>query len=86
MPYEPLSPVQLHDLRRARNPLHGVGAQNKPVVIAWHGLARTSRDMDELAEHLSSPTIGGYAGNPSAFATVSELERYLRRSTSPTDF
>jgi len=23
-------------------------------VIAWHGLARTGRDMDELAEHLSS--------------------------------
>lgn len=23
-----------------------------PVVIAWHGLARTGRDMDPLAEHL----------------------------------
>ncbi len=23
-----------------------------PAVIAWHGLARTGRDMDELAEHL----------------------------------
>jgi hypothetical protein len=21
------------------------------TVIAWHGLARTGRDMDELAEH-----------------------------------
>jgi len=30
------------------------GAQNSPAVIAWHGLARTGRDMDELAEHLSS--------------------------------
>ena len=24
-----------------------------PVVIAWHGLARTGRDMDALAQHLS---------------------------------
>ena len=23
------------------------------TVIAWHGLARTGRDMDELAQHLS---------------------------------
>jgi pimeloyl-ACP methyl ester carboxylesterase len=30
------------------------GAQNARTVIAWHGLARTGRDMDELAEHLSS--------------------------------
>jgi pimeloyl-ACP methyl ester carboxylesterase len=30
------------------------GAQNAPTVIAWHGLARTGRDMDELAECLSS--------------------------------
>ena len=30
------------------------GAAHAPVVIAWHGLARTCRDMDELAEHLSS--------------------------------
>ncbi|MEZ0310039.1 MAG: alpha/beta fold hydrolase [Ramlibacter sp.] len=30
------------------------GAQHRPTVIAWHGLARTGRDMDELAEHLSS--------------------------------
>ena len=29
------------------------GAQNTEVVIAWHGLARTGRDMDEVAEHLS---------------------------------
>jgi pimeloyl-ACP methyl ester carboxylesterase len=28
------------------------GAQNRPTVIAWHGLARTGRDMDELAAHL----------------------------------
>ena len=30
------------------------GAEGAPVVIAWHGLARTGRDMDELATHLSS--------------------------------
>ncbi|MEI8327289.1 MAG: alpha/beta hydrolase, partial [Betaproteobacteria bacterium] len=29
------------------------GAQHEGVVIAWHGLARTGRDMDELARHLS---------------------------------
>ena len=29
------------------------GAQHRPTVIAWHGLARTGRDMDELAEHLA---------------------------------
>ncbi|MBA2674334.1 alpha/beta hydrolase [Ramlibacter sp.] len=29
------------------------GSPNAPVVIAWHGLARTGRDMDELADHLS---------------------------------
>ena len=30
------------------------GAEHEPTVIAWHGLARTGRDMDELAQHLSS--------------------------------
>jgi len=30
------------------------GAGNGKTVIAWHGLARTGRDMDELAEHLSA--------------------------------
>ena len=29
------------------------GAQHQDTVIAWHGLARTGRDMDELAQHLS---------------------------------
>ena len=29
------------------------GAGREPTVIAWHGLARTGRDMDELAEHLA---------------------------------
>lgn len=30
------------------------GAQHVDTVIAWHGLARTGRDMDELAQHLST--------------------------------
>lgn len=30
------------------------GAGNAETVIAWHGLARTGRDMDEVAAHLSS--------------------------------
>lgn len=29
------------------------GADHHKTVIAWHGLARTGRDMDELAGHLS---------------------------------
>jgi pimeloyl-ACP methyl ester carboxylesterase len=29
------------------------GHASSPVVVAWHGLARTGRDMDELAQHLS---------------------------------
>lgn len=30
------------------------GAQHRKTVVAWHGLARTGRDMDELAGHLSA--------------------------------
>jgi pimeloyl-ACP methyl ester carboxylesterase len=30
------------------------GAGHDEAVIAWHGLARTGRDMDELAGHLAS--------------------------------
>ncbi|HEY2928880.1 alpha/beta fold hydrolase [Piscinibacter sp.] len=29
------------------------GAQHDETLIAWHGLARTCRDMDDIAEHLS---------------------------------
>ena len=29
------------------------GAGNAETVIAWHGLARTGRDMDEIAAHLA---------------------------------
>jgi len=34
------------------------GADNSRTVIAWHGLARTGRDMDELAHWLSTPEHG----------------------------
>ena len=30
------------------------GVDHRRTVIAWHGLARTGRDMDELAQHLST--------------------------------
>jgi pimeloyl-ACP methyl ester carboxylesterase len=30
------------------------GAGNTETVIAWHGLARTGRDMDDLAAHLAT--------------------------------
>jgi pimeloyl-ACP methyl ester carboxylesterase len=44
-----------HYLRCAGQEIHYTewGSSTAPVVIAWHGLARTGRDMDELAEHLS---------------------------------
>ncbi len=29
------------------------GAGNREAVIAWHGLARTGRDMDDIAAHLA---------------------------------
>jgi pimeloyl-ACP methyl ester carboxylesterase len=29
------------------------GAEHAETVIAWHGLARTGRDMDHIAEHLA---------------------------------
>lgn len=30
------------------------GAEHRETVVAWHGLARTGRDMDEIAGHLAS--------------------------------
>jgi pimeloyl-ACP methyl ester carboxylesterase len=30
------------------------GAEHPATVIAWHGLARTARDMDEIAAHLAT--------------------------------
>lgn len=48
---QPLS----HYARCAGHEIHFLewGASDAPAVIAWHGLARTGRDMDDLAEHLS---------------------------------
>jgi pimeloyl-ACP methyl ester carboxylesterase len=42
-------------LRCAGRELHYTewGAQHGETVIAWHGLARTGRDMDEIAAHLA---------------------------------
>jgi pimeloyl-ACP methyl ester carboxylesterase len=44
-----------HYLRCEGRELHYTewGAQHTEAVIAWHGLARTGRDMDDIAEHLS---------------------------------
>ena len=30
------------------------GADNDEVLVAWHGLARTGRDMDHIAAHLAT--------------------------------
>lgn len=48
-----------HYVRCAGREIHYTewGAGQARTVIAWHGLARTGRDMDELAGHLS---IQGY--------------------------
>ena len=44
-----------HYLRCEGRELHYTewGAQHSETVIAWHGLARTGRDMDDVAGHLS---------------------------------
>ena len=49
-----------HYIRCADREIHYMdwGAGNPRTVIAWHGLARTGRDMDELAEYLSAPERG----------------------------
>ncbi len=49
-----------HYLQCAGREIHYTewGAHHARVVIAWHGLARTGRDMDVLAEYLSAPADG----------------------------
>jgi pimeloyl-ACP methyl ester carboxylesterase len=44
-----------HYLRCAGREIHYTewGAQHAETVIAWHGLARTGRDMDDIAAHLA---------------------------------
>jgi pimeloyl-ACP methyl ester carboxylesterase len=48
------APVQSKYLRCLGREMHFMdwGAPDAPVVVAWHGLARTGRDMDLLAQHL----------------------------------
>jgi len=47
--------MRSHYLRCAGRELHFTewGAGNPEVLIAWHGLARTGRDMDDIAAHLA---------------------------------
>ncbi|RYY82659.1 MAG: alpha/beta hydrolase [Comamonadaceae bacterium] len=42
-------------LQAAGRELHYMdwGPQDGEVIVAWHGLARTGRDMDELAQHFA---------------------------------
>jgi pimeloyl-ACP methyl ester carboxylesterase len=44
-----------HYLRCAGRELHVIdwGASGAPVLVAWHGLARTGRDMDDIAGHFA---------------------------------
>jgi pimeloyl-ACP methyl ester carboxylesterase len=44
-----------HYLRVAGRELHVTewGTEHADVVVAWHGLARTGRDMDDVAAHLA---------------------------------
>ena len=51
----PVARPASHYLVCAGRELHYVewGAQHARTVIAWHGLARTGRDMDDIALHLS---------------------------------
>src|SRR6185436_20997188 len=69
------------------------GAEHSSTVIAWHGLARTGRDMDEIAAHLASrfrvicpDTIGR---GLSQWSPVPEkeycLDFYARQATSLVD-
>lgn len=47
--------IRSHFIHCAGREIHYTewGPPHAPVVVAWHGLARTCRDMDELAAHLS---------------------------------
>ena len=49
------TPMTSHYLRCEGRELHYTewGAEHAETVIAWHGLARTGRDMDDIAEHLA---------------------------------
>lgn len=51
-----MSQFSSHYLRCAGREIHYTqwGPEQADVVIAWHGLARTGRDMDHIAAHLSA--------------------------------
>jgi pimeloyl-ACP methyl ester carboxylesterase len=53
---EGLMPFTSHYITCAGLEIHYTdwGQADQGTVIAWHGLARTGRDMDELAAHLSA--------------------------------
>ena len=53
-------PATSHYIQCAGHEIHYMdwGAGNPQTVIAWHGLARTGRDMDDLAQYLSRPERG----------------------------
>jgi len=48
-------PPVSHYLRCAGRELHCLewGSRQRETVVAWHGLARTGRDMDDIAAHLA---------------------------------
>jgi len=50
---EPLFTSQYIDCAGVQLHYTDWGKAERGTVIAWHGLARTGRDMDELAKHLS---------------------------------
>ncbi len=52
----PTEPPVSHYLRCAGRELHCLewGSRQGEVLVAWHGLARTGRDMDDLAQHLAA--------------------------------
>lgn len=52
--YLPCAGYEIHCMDWPAAPLPpGVAAPAVPTVVAWHGLARTGRDMDALAQRLS---------------------------------
>jgi len=69
------------------------GAQHRDTVVAWHGLARTGRDMDDIAAHLAGryrvicpDTIGrGLSQWSPAPEKEYSLEFYCRLAVSLVD-
>ena len=69
------------------------GAQHSEVVVAWHGLARTGRDMDDIAAHLAQrwrvicpDTLGRGLSQWSPVPDVEyQLDFYSRQATAMLD-